>query len=423
MKTRLMYSPRFAFFIAGASCLVASGCRPPKQPLEKQPFVGRYLTNNDYVRYWIDVRADRTFSFWGSSRRMGDRGFQGTWRPSSDGCITLDSLPRQVRCSSDIDDSGPDVICCIDPSACPEPGPFELCDIDDATRKSNTGPNDRVIYKRTSGSPAKLERIDTVTRYDAAADNRLDEPCYRKSNAIHCYCAFERDLASLDKNALTGHLHIDAAEPSKLGHLRGSHLEALTIYDPSLTSLDDLPPITTLKTLVVQAPLRRLPDLSGFTSLETVVLDKTHLRDFGPLAAGNIKALDISTYQPVDLGAFAPPAHLELLRIKSPHALHSEKLDELLRDRPELKIASWPRSSSDRWPNLCGVLSPPTMQPCGWMEECFANGLCSTNAQGQCFAANDEDCQQSDECTAKGKCSAQNGMCVDGNPSKPTGGH
>lgn len=422
-QSQPMHSSQFALFIAAASCLViASGCRPPKQPFVKQPFVGRYLTNNDYVRYWIDVRPDKTFTFWGASRRMGDRGFRGTWRPSSDRCITLDSLPRQSRCTFAGDDHSPDIICCIDPAACPEPGPFEICDLDDASRQSNAGPNDRIIYKRTPGDPPNLERIDTVTRYDPAVDNRLAEPCYHKSNGIHCYCAFERDLAALDKNALTGRLHIDAAEPSKLEHLRGSHLEELTIYDPSLTSLDDLPPIATLKILVVQAPLRRLPDLSGFTSLETLVLDKTHLRDFSPLVPTKIKALDISSYQPVDLGDFAPLVHLESLSIKSPHELHPEKLDELLQARPSIKIAAWPRPSSDRWPSLCGVLSPPSMQPCGWMEECFAKGLCSTNAQGQCYAANDQDCQQSDECSAKGKCAAQNGMCVDGKPSKPAAG-
>lgn len=411
-------SNRIPVFFAAASCLVlSSGCRP-----STQPFLGRYLTNSDFVRYWLDVRSDRTFSFWETAHMMGDRGHRGTWQPSSDHCIVLEPLPSPPRCKPNMDTDSPDFICCIDPGACPEPEPFELCQIDNVVVIPGSKRDYRTIYKRLPGSPANLQHLDKMERWDPAVHYYLDGACNRESDSIHCYCAFERDLMALDMQTSTGHLRIDAAEPSKLQHLRGSHIDSLSIYDPSLTSLDDLPPIATLKTLFVQAPLRRLPNFKGFTSLKTLILTRTHLIDFRPLENSKVEKLDVWSFQPVDLRSLVSLASLKSLSVESRRGLDSQARNELLRVRPDIKMTPLQHASWDNWPYLCGLLAPPTMQPCGWMDECQKDGLCSTNAEGKCHAASDADCGQSEACTANGKCSAQKGICIEGN-TRPTSGN
>jgi hypothetical protein len=411
-----MHLLRFIRFImAGttiSSVLLSAGCRPPP-PEPPKPLTGRYLTDSDFVRYWIDVRPDGTFSFWGSERGVGDKGHRGKWRPSANECIILDSPPGYHRCSFNEDDeSVEETICCIDPSSCPFPGPFELCRVKEAPSPSGSEKNGRIIYELKPRNSSEPQRIAKMSRYDPAVDYHLKRACTGNSVSTDCHCAVERDLASLDLKTLTGHLRIDAAEPVKLQHLRGSRIESLSIYDPSLTSLDDLPPIPTLKTLFVQAPLRRLPDMSRFPALESLALDRTFLIDFRPLENSKITRLEVSSYQRISARFFGPLVNLKSLTIQSTVGISRTELEELRQQRPDIRLISRRPPIWDRWPYICGVLTPPLMQPCGWMDECPINGLCSTNEQGQCFAASDADCLQSQACIDKQKCSAQNGICI-----------
>jgi len=407
------HSRQFTIFAALVSSAVFSaGCRPPP-PQPPKPLTGRYLTDSDFVRYWIDVRPDGTFSFWGSERGATDSGHRGKWRSSGNECIILDSPPYHPRCAFEEDDeSTAETICCIDPSSCPVAGPFELCRVKEAPSPSGSEKNGRIIYELKPRNSPEPQRVAKMSRYDPAVDYHLERACTGSSGSTECHCAVERDLASLDLKTLTGHLRIDAAETAKLQHLRGSRIERLSIYDPSLTLLDDLPPIPTLKTLFVQAPLRRLPDLSRFPALESLVLDRTFVSDFRPLENSKITRLEVSSYQRISPRFFGSLANLKSLTLQSAVGISRTELQELGQQRPDIRVISRRTPFWDRWPYICGVLTPPPMQPCGWMDECFTNGLCTTNEQGQCFAATHADCLQSLACTEKQKCSAQSGICV-----------
>jgi len=60
------------------------------------------------------------------------------------------------------------------------------------------------------------------------------------------------------------------------------------------------------------------------------------------------------------------------------------------------------------------VVTPPNdFGRCLRSRMCQYEGFCTPNAEGQCIAANNDDCRPSDACLG-GRCTAKNGLCVAG---------
>jgi hypothetical protein len=76
-------------------------------------FIGRYVDRHQYVVNVLEILPERRFRY-AMKGCVGTIAFAGTWRATSEDCITLRQDP--LECPSVVDELAP--VCCVDRANC-----------------------------------------------------------------------------------------------------------------------------------------------------------------------------------------------------------------------------------------------------------------------------------------------------------------